>query len=106
MDQLHLCVATSSVQHLFAQAPISFTFFCPKLAAKHGLRQSNGVVRDRATSNSLRSGDKSNDMTYRGGGQKKIEATKENVTSIVVLVIESQDLSSTPLGGIFGFLQG
>jgi len=40
------------------------------------------------------------------GGQKKIEATKENVTSIVVLVIESQDLSSTPLGGIFGFLQG
>ena len=40
------------------------------------------------------------------GEQPKMAEIKGNVTSIVVLVIESQDLSSTPLGGTFDFLQG
>ena len=79
MDQLHLCVATSSVQHLFAQVPISFTFFCPKLAAKHNIRPSSGVIRDRATSNSFRSGGNTNGGGERWGAEK-MEATKENVT--------------------------
>ena len=31
MEQLHLCVATSSVHYFFAKAPIYFAFFAPHL---------------------------------------------------------------------------
>ena len=32
LHQLKLCVATGSVQHLFATAPLTFPTFCPGLA--------------------------------------------------------------------------
>ena len=67
MDQLHLCVATSSVQHLFAKAPISFAFFCPKLAAKHRTGSDGSI---RPTSNSHHSGGNTNGGGERGGAPK------------------------------------
>ena len=95
-----MCVATSSVQHLFEKAPIAFSFSCPKLATKHRTGSDGGI---RTTSNS-HSGSNTNGGGEREGATKN-GGGKRNATSIVVLVIESQDLSSTPPGETFDFLR-
>ena len=74
MDKFHVCVATSSVQHLFAKASISFAFFCPKLAAKYKVCSDGGnrqITHSQGRGNTFEGGEREGSVCRNGGDKKK-----------------------------------